>query len=127
MADIDANGRADGMLALKLNSIYALPRDRHTDIGASPPYSITLALLDTSMNEDGAMIPEETYYLSLSRGEDGVIRPVYRYEDAEGNVVRERQIESINGGKCAGCLDQIYVQYRPWGVWGPNCIHLVLG
>ena len=97
MADIDANGRADGMLALKLNSIYALPRDGHTAIGALPPYSIALVLLDTSMNEDGAMIPEETYYLSLSRGEDGVIRPVYRYEDAEGNVVRERQIESING------------------------------
>ena len=72
------------------------------------------------------MIPEETYYLSLSRGEDGVIRPVYRYEDAEGNVVRERQIESINGENALDVLIK-YTSNIGLGVWGPNCIHLVLG
>ena len=96
MAEVDANG-ANGMLPLKLNSLYALPRDGHTNIGTGPPFEVTLALLDMRLIEDGAAIPEERYYLSLSRGEDGAVRPVYKYEDADGIVVRERVIDRIDG------------------------------
>jgi hypothetical protein len=96
MAEVDANG-ANGMLPLKLNSLYALPRDFHTGTGVDIPFKVALALLDMRLIEDGATIPEERYYLSLSRGEDGAVRPVYKYEDADGIVVRERVIDRIDG------------------------------
>ena len=96
MAEVEANG-ANGMLPLQLTGLYALPRDGHTDIGVVPPFDASLALLDMSLSKEGATIPDERFYLSLSRGEDGAVRPVYKYEDADGIVVREQVIDRIDG------------------------------
>lgn len=110
-ADIEANGGADGLLPLKLKSLYGEARDLHTDLGIMMPYvgangnPFEVALIDTALFQNGSS--SEPFYLSLSRGGDDKVHVVYKYDDEEGNIVRERRIESINGEDGVLALSQL--------------------
>jgi hypothetical protein len=106
MADVEANG-ANGLFPLKINSLYAEVRDCHTDTNIQAKYSMQLALMDTGLMKNGSEIPEETFYLSLSRGDDGKVRPVYKYEDSDGNLVREKAIATIDGQDGLEAMDTL--------------------